>query len=253
MDLFRYDFGYDWPWTLGHAVPIAVFGGLILLAIHRRWRKWTLVLFAVPFAWGVAGLLIVNGALRFSLPTKLPTERFLQAGSGRVLDAGAGSGRSTVMVLRQRPAASVTALDIFASGYGIDGNTPERLERNAAAAGGADRLTIVTGDMREMTLAGDSFDGVVSAYAIDHLSQADVRKTLGEVRRVLKPGGDLLLLVIRPDWYVRIAYPMAAEHGYFGPRDAQARWQGALAEAGFALIEVGHQPGTLYLLARSAD
>lgn len=109
-------------------------------------------------------------------------------------------------VLRERPNARVTALDIFAAGYGIDGNTPERLERNAAAAGGVDRLTIVTGGMRAMTLAGDSFEGVVSSFAIDHVSQEDVKKALG-----------------------------------------------ALAEAGFELIEVGHQPGTLYLLARSPD
>ncbi|MGH8187804.1 MAG: class I SAM-dependent methyltransferase, partial [Steroidobacteraceae bacterium] len=170
-----------------------------------------------------------------------------------LLDVGAGSGRSTVMVLRERPNASVTALDIFAAGYGIDGNTPERLKRNAVAAGGADRLNIVTGDMRAMPLAANSFEGVVSSFAIDHVSREDVRKSLGEVRRVLKPGGDFLLLVIRPDWYVRVAYPMAAEHGYVGPRDTQARWKGELAEAGFELIEVGHQPGTLYLLARSPD
>jgi hypothetical protein len=46
----------------------------------------------IPFVWGIAGLLIVPGALRFSLPTKLPTQQFLKAGAGQVLDAGAGSG-----------------------------------------------------------------------------------------------------------------------------------------------------------------
>jgi hypothetical protein len=74
---------------------------------------------------------------------------------------------------------------------------------SAAAASGADRLTKVTGDMHAMTLADDSFEGVVGSFAIDHLSQE-----------------------------------------YAGR---------ALVEAGFELIEVDYQLGTLCLLARSPD
>jgi predicted RNA methylase len=83
----------------------------------------------------LAGAVIVNGVIRFSLPIALPSAQFLALGNGRVLDAGAGSGRSSLMVLLARPAATVTALDIFGAEYGIGGNTPTRLRANARAAG----------------------------------------------------------------------------------------------------------------------
>ena len=62
-----------------------------------------------------------------SRPAALPTPHFLESGSGRVLDGGAGSGRSTLMVLLARPRATVVALDLFREGYGIGGNAPDRL------------------------------------------------------------------------------------------------------------------------------
>lgn len=33
-DFFRYDFGYEWPWTLGHLIAAAVFA----LATYAAWR-----------------------------------------------------------------------------------------------------------------------------------------------------------------------------------------------------------------------
>ncbi len=61
---------------------------------------------AVGF-WSVIGLVIVQVVFRFNLPAELPTERFFPEGQGVVLDAGAGSGRSTLMVLQARPESRV--------------------------------------------------------------------------------------------------------------------------------------------------
>jgi SAM-dependent methyltransferase len=119
--------------------------------------------------WGLCGAYIVHGPLRFSRPVALPTERFLPTGSGRVLDAGAGSGLSTLMVLLSRPAAKVVALDRFTGYYAIVDNTPDQLRANARAAGADERVEIEVGDMREMPFEDGSFDGVVSVAALDHL------------------------------------------------------------------------------------
>ena len=54
-----------------------------------------------------------------------------------------------------------------------------------------------------------------------------------EIRRVLRPDGEFLLMVVKPDAWIRFAYPMFAEHGYFGA-DHSARWRGHLEDAGFA-------------------
>src|SRR5438105_124649 len=113
MDVFRYDFGYTWPWTYGHLIAAALFGLLTVLAIWLRWARWIRILGGAAVVWAIAGALITHGALRLNRPLVLPTDRFLSGGTGRVLDAGAGSGRSTLMVLLSRPGATVVALDIF--------------------------------------------------------------------------------------------------------------------------------------------
>ena len=89
--------------------------------------------------------------------------------------SGAGSGRATLMVLLERPKTSVVALDWFKMGYGIDGNTPARLLKNAAIANVSHRVEVQSADMREMPFAADSFDAVVSAYAIDHMRRKNSR------------------------------------------------------------------------------
>ena len=122
MDFFKYDFNYAWPWTYGHLIAAIVFAGLAALAYWLNWTRLT-ILAGVLSIWGLCGAYIIHGPLRFSRPVALPTERFLPTGSGRVLDAGAGSGRSTLMVLLSRPAAKVVALDRFTGYYGIVDHT----------------------------------------------------------------------------------------------------------------------------------
>jgi SAM-dependent methyltransferase len=250
MDLFRYDFGYEWPWTWGHAIAAMTFAALALLLYRAAWKRWSLVCAAVAL-WAAAGAVILNLVLRFSLPIALPTAQFLASGQGRVLDAGAGSGRSSLMVLLARPAARVTALDIFGAEYGIGSNTPDRLIANARAAGAGDRLEVQVGDMRTMPFEAATFDGAVSAFAIDHLRGADIEKTFAEMARVLKPDGEFLLLVINQDRWVRTALPFFVHHGYFGGRAYPDRWRARLTAAGLAVVEEGTQPGTLYFLTRN--
>jgi ubiquinone/menaquinone biosynthesis C-methylase UbiE len=251
MEIFRYDFGYAWPWTYGHLIAAGVCAGVVALCRIRRVPAWIAGTFVVLGLWAVCGSLIVNGLMRFSLPVPLPTERFLATGEGRVLDVGAGSGRSTLMVLTARPKARVVALDRYTGYYGIVDNTPERLLANARVAGVDARVETVVGDMREMRLPDRSFDAVVSVAAIDHLRRADVGRTLAEVSRVLKPDGEFLLMVVNPDIWVQIALPFLQAHGYFGGRGQPERWRKELQTAGFTVVEEGTKPATLFFLARA--
>jgi SAM-dependent methyltransferase len=244
-----YDFGYMWAWTHGHLVPFALFGTAALFAAWRGWRRWIVLVPAALALWGLTGFLIVQFVMRANMPMDLPTEAFLRSGSGEVLDVGAGSGRSTVMVLLARPEARVTALDIYSGHFGIDDNTPDRLLSNARAAGAQERTAVVTGDMRDMPLADQRFDAAVSAFAIDHLNREGVDRALAEVARVLRPGGEFLLMVINVDGWVRTAYPLM-HHGYFSHSDGAATWREQLERAGFEVVEQGTRPAELYLLAR---
>lgn len=54
-------------------------------------------------------------------------------------------------------------------------------------------IPFAPGDMLALDAPDDSFAGIVSFYAIIHLRREDVTVALKEMRRVLKPGGRLLV------------------------------------------------------------
>jgi SAM-dependent methyltransferase len=250
MELLRYEFGYGWLYNYGHLLAMALFAGLLFAAWRLEWSRWIVVVGALGMAWSISGLLIVQYVLRLNLPMSLPTESFLSEGRGTVLDGGAGSGRSSIMVLRDRPEAKVVALDLYGGYYGITNNGPERLMENARRAGVDDRLRAETGDLRAMTLASASLDGAVSAFVIDHIESAGRERAFLELHRVLRPDAQLLLMVVNPDGWIRAAWPFFMHHGYWGSRRGYERWRNEVTAAGFEVEEMGTIPGGLYVLAR---
>lgn len=251
LDFFRYDFGYTWWLTRGHALLFLGVAAIALVAWRLGWPRWFIGLAALGAAWAVAGALIVHGPLEISRPLTTPTPRFLAGGSGHVIDLGAGSGRAGIGLLVARPQARVTALDLYSGYYGITDNTPERLLANAAVAGVRDRIDVRTGDMTRLPFADASFDGAISSFAIDHLSRAGRGEALREAARVLRPGGELLLVIVNIDGWIRVALPAIPGHGYFGRQPTGELWRGALRDAGFAVVEEGTAPGLTYYLART--
>lgn len=244
---FTYAFGYSWWIVWGHLVPIAVFGALALIGARRRWQRGLVAASAAIAVWGVAGLLITHFLFRLGFPLQLPTERFLTEGGGRVVDIGAGSGRAAVGLLLARPRTNVIGVDIYRGFYGIDDNTPQRFMLNARIAGVADRAEAIVGDARQLPLATGTFDGAISLAAIDHIRRDDIPKALSEAARVLKPGGEFLLMLVNADGWARFASPHAIGHH---PSADPNRWRALLTSAGFDIVEEGTQPAVLYFLAR---
>lgn len=242
----RYDFGYSWYIPYGLAVPFALAVVVVLLSVWRGWPRWVALVSGAVALWAAVGLILASVVLGFNRPMSLPTARFLATGSGRVLDAGAGSGRAAVGILIARPGVTVTGLDIYSGYWGIDDNTPERFLANARAAGAADRAEARTGDMRAMPFPDGEFDAVVSAYAMDHLRREGREKAIAESARVLKPGGQLLVLIVKADWLTLLSSPLLAHH----QRPDPARWRSELERGGFVVDEQGTQPATLFFLAR---
>jgi ubiquinone/menaquinone biosynthesis C-methylase UbiE len=201
--------------------------------------------------WATAAFLVARFELNINGRGALPTQSFLRSGTGRVIDLGAGTGRSTIMVLEARPLSTVVALDLFGASFEQHfgpGETPQqKLLANLKAAGVESRATIQTGDMRKLPFDSGTFDAAVSAYAIDHLNGEGSRQALAEVARVVKPGGDFLLMVVGKEPWVHFAFgPLLAHMGTRGPN----YWPTGLKEAGFQVLEQGTRPGTFYVLAR---
>jgi SAM-dependent methyltransferase len=244
---FTYAFGYNWWIVWGHLVPLAIFGGIALLGRRLRWRRGLILGSSLVAVWALAGLLITHFVFRIGFPLQLPVAGFFASGTGRVVDIGAGSGRAAIGVLLAKPRATVTGVDIYRGFYGIDDNTPERFVRNARIAGVADRAEAVVGDARELPFGSETFDAAISLAAIDHLPRADIPKALAEAARVLKPGGDFLLMLVNADGWAKLASPHAVGHH---PSADPNRWRALLAAAGFDVVNQGTQPAVLYFLAR---
>jgi ubiquinone/menaquinone biosynthesis C-methylase UbiE len=252
------DFGYAWQWNYGHLVVAAIAAALCLLALTQKWHKLLLALFGALTLWSFTAFLLVRFGFDMNGRMALPTQSFLAAGSGTILDMGAGTGRSALMVLEARPKTTLVALDSFSTEYvqhfGADGKAQEvpdvgrqRLLANFRAAGVEQRATIQPGDMRHMPFPSASFDGIVSAYAIDHLNSAGVRSALSEASRVLKPGGEFLLIVIAKDVWLKFTFGPILMHAATRAPD---RWDQLLEQAGFQMVEQGKRPATLYFLTR---
>ncbi len=249
MELFTYDFGYAWPWNYGHLLAVVPGAALAVLAWKQGWAWWMRALSVGLAVWGVVGLFIVQVVFRFNQPVDLPTEDFLPEGTGLVFDAGAGSGRSALMVLQAPPATRVLALDLYEGYFGIVDNTPSRLRYNASLTAVKDRIEVRVGDIREMPLSDTSVDAVVSVAVIDHLSRQGVERSLTEIERMFRPEGQFLPMVVNPDIRTLVAFPFFAHHGYWGGRTNHDQWRDALTAVGFAVVEVGTVPMSLYLLA----
>lgn len=242
--MFSYDFGYSWSVRFAMLVPLILAGGIAAFALWRSWSRWVIVPAVVVGVWAAAAVVVLNAMLNRPMP--LPTERFLTSGSGRVLDVGAGSGRAAIGVLLARPQTTAIGVDIYSGYWGIDENTPERFMRNARIAGVAERAAARVGDMRELPFGDGEFDAVVSSYAMDHLRRDERPKAIAEAARVLKPGGEFLLLIIQVDWKTWLVSPLLAHH----PSQNPEPWRAWLRESGFSLEEEGTQFTTLYFLAK---
>lgn len=110
----------------------------------------------------------------------------LLASGGRVLDAGCGSGAGTARLGEHAQAA-----------VGVD-VSPAAIEDARRSRG--EQAEFREGDMRSLPFETAEFDVVVCFEALAHVAETDL--VLDELRRVLRPGG--LLLVSSPN---RGAYP----------------------------------------------
>jgi ubiquinone/menaquinone biosynthesis C-methylase UbiE len=99
-----------------------------------------------------------------------------------VLDLGCGAGHASFAVSPH--ASSVTAYDLTAQMLAV--------VRREASARGLSNITTVQGMAEVLPFADAYFDFVVSRYSAHHWH--DVPAALREVRRVLKPGGEALLI-----------------------------------------------------------
>jgi len=97
-----------------------------------------------------------------------------------IFDLGTGLGRYAVFF--SKLGFDVSALDLSEESI--------KRAREWAASEGL-KIDFKTGDMIALPYADDSFDCIMCVNFISHQDTAGVKKALSEVRRVLKPGGEI--------------------------------------------------------------
>lgn len=112
--------------------------------------------------------------------------RLLAGARGRTLEVGIGTGRNLEHY----------AADVELTGVDVSARMLQRARRRAQRLGRA--VDLVMGDVQALPFADASFATVVATCVF--CSVADPGRGLAEVRRVLRPGGKVLLLEhVRPE------------------------------------------------------
>ncbi len=119
---------------------------------------------------------------------RLINQACIEAGH-RVLDLGCGTATLTILVKRLYPGAEV---------FGLDGDLNALAVALRKAEGSGIRIVVDQGMSYELPYTDGSFDRVLSSLMFHHLTRDHKLSTLKEVRRILRPGGELHVVDFGP-------------------------------------------------------
>ena len=114
-----------------------------------------------------------------------------------VLDAGCGRGE--VLLACSRKGAEIAGIDYSEAAIEL---TRETLD-------GIGRADVRLGDVTALPWDGESFDAALLGDVIEHLDHDQVPTALTELRRVLRPGGVLVVHTAPNRRFLQIGWPLA--------------------------------------------
>jgi malonyl CoA-acyl carrier protein transacylase len=192
---------------------------------------------------------LLGGAIAAAIPA---------TGKLKILEAGAGTGGTSTFVLPLLPADR--------TGYVFSDVSPLFTARAQQRFAAFPFVSYATLDLERDPLAqgfeADAYDVVIAANVVH--ATADLGATLDHLRRVLKPGGLLVLLeVIRKERWIDISFGMTEGWWRFTDRELRPsyallppdRWKDLLERCGFTgaeAIEAGPDSLNAILLAKKS-
>jgi SAM-dependent methyltransferase len=196
----RPDYGLDAPTVVrrlliaGTVLPLAGWGILWLAPAHGSAGR---ILAYVGVSYLATGALMVWSSRVGKLRAR---DRLLDAlrlrGDEHVLDVGCGHGLLLIGAAKRLPSGRAVGVDLW-SQTDQGSNSRQATLANARAEGVGAAVEVRDGDMRRLPFPDASFDAVVSSLALHNVpSREDRRAAIGEIVRVLKPGGQVAILDI---------------------------------------------------------
>ncbi|GHP01020.1 type 11 methyltransferase [Reticulibacter mediterranei] len=194
------EYGIDAPYVPLILGMVGLF--LLVVAIVTLWIFHTSILsiiiliYALFIFLNAASYLYTTRWGKFQVWAETLTELPLR-GDEQVLDIGCGRGAVLLMAAALLSTGKGTGVDLWKTSD-QSGNARSVTLHNAQVEGVADRVELLTADMRELPCPDDSFDVVLSSLAIHNIQEAtDREQAISEAVRVLKPGGRLLIVDFR--------------------------------------------------------
>jgi SAM-dependent methyltransferase len=202
----RPNYGIDAPDVVRRFFTLAIvgiiFGSASILTATRGILPWTrfigfpalaigatFFLQAAIMLWGSkVGKLRLRDKIINSIPWR---------GDEIILDVGCGHGLLLIAAARHLRTGKAIGIDLWKNEDQAD-NSREATCRNVQLENVADRVELKDGDAQKLDFPDNTFDVVLSSWAIHNIYNAPGRAAaIHEIVRVLKPGGKLAIADIR--------------------------------------------------------
>jgi arsenite methyltransferase len=180
---------------------ISMLAGIILFLVPRSWHAqqflaWPLI--SIGFTLLAQGMVMLWGSKYGKLRLR---DRLIGSiawrGDEQVLDVGCGHGLMLIGPAKRLRSGNAVGIDLWQAVDQAD-NSREATWRNVEMENVAERVGLVDGDARKLPFEENSFDVVLSSWAIHNIYDAQGREdAIREIVRVLKPGGQAVIVDIR--------------------------------------------------------
>jgi SAM-dependent methyltransferase len=229
-DKLYFGWSFGWMNMFWISALVIMLAALLLYLVNATLLWLSLIMFLISL-----NLLVGNFVLRTSKKEDYMTLPFVDLfpqGHDKVLDAGCGSGRTTLALSKVMKSGTITALDRFDSDY-IENGGKVLLKRNLGIAGIGERVEICQGDVTAMEFKNESFNAAISSFMVDHLGKYKL-DALREINRILKHGGRFLLIVFVPNYATFsvmnvMSFALTSKKG----------WRSLFKQSNFTLIDEG--------------